>query len=300
MAEANRGKAEHGNGRKRNCHPESYNTFRNEFYNMNHKHRGKALIFSHEQFDQHLNVSPRPGTVKDCQVLEKCLKELSFSVEVFSDLTYDEIIAHIKRTAKANHSKNDCLLIVVLSHGESGKLYAKNVDYRSEKLWCWFTDEMCPTLAGKPRLFIFQACQGEDYDGGITLTSDIKKDVVETDGWFESHKIPIHRDFLLALATVPGYYAWRNRTDGSWFIQALCEELCDSATEMDILTLLTFVSQKVALNYESNTDDDLTKDKKEVPCFYSMLTRRLVFTKKPSSSSTKSFIDYFKECSINN
>ncbi|KAJ8722830.1 hypothetical protein PYW07_004010 [Mythimna separata] len=282
------------NGGKQKGHNDSYVTRRNEFYNMNHKYRGKALIFSHEEYE--MDLSKRAGTVKDCNDLEKCLTKLGFNVDAFHDLKYAEIMKHIERTAKMNHSNNDCLLIAVLTHGKSGILYAKDLRYNSEKLWCQFTEENCPTLAGKPKLFIIQACQGEEYDDGVTLTSS---DYIETDGWFEPNKIPIHPDFLLALSAVPGYFSWRNTSNGSWFIQTLCEELQDSATEKDILTLLTFVNQKVALNYESNTLSPITNNKKIVPCFSSMLTRRLVFSEKPViASSSKSFLDYFKECTI--
>ncbi|KAJ8725528.1 hypothetical protein PYW08_003711 [Mythimna loreyi] len=284
------------NSGKQNYYFDSYEPRRNEFYDMNHKYRGKALIFSHNEYE--IDIPERNGTVKDSNDLEKCLTNLAFNVDVHHNLKYAEIMKYIEQTANMNHSNNDCLLIVVLTHGKSGILYAKNTHYNSEKLWYQFTEENCPTLAGKPKLFIIQACQGEKYDDGITLTSG---DYIETDGWFEPNKIPIHPDFLLAYSSVPGYYSWRNTTNGSWFIQSLCEELQNSATEMDLLTLLTFVSQKVALNFESYTLNPINDKKKIVPCFCSMLTRRLVFTEKPDNSNTsKAFLDYFKECTIKN
>lgn len=282
-------------------HPGSCSTYSNEFYNMNHKYRGKALIFNHQLYATALDLRPRGGTDKDCKSLVECLKKLAFCVDIFCDLKYAEIIKHIEKTAKLNHSDNDCLLIVALTHGEPGKLYAYDTHYRSEKLWLPFTEENCPTLAGKPKLFVFQACQGEDYDDGVTLTSGDNMDHIETDGWFEPDKIPVYPDFLLARSTVPGYFSWRNTTCGSWFIQTLCQELNYSATEMDILTLLTFVNQKVALNYKSSTLDEISNRKKQVPCFSSMLTRRLIFTEKPVNlSSTKSLLDYFKESTTKN
>lgn len=77
---------------------------------------------------------------------------------------------------------------------------------------------------------------------------------------------------------VTGYYSWRNTTKGSWFVQSLCEELRRRAHINDILTILTFVSQRVAVDYESNVPDSVTMHRqKQIPCIMSMLTRLLQF-----------------------
>lgn len=80
------------------------------------------------------------------------------------------------------------------------------------------------------------------------------------------------------LHVIAGYYSWRNTTKGSWFVQSLCEELRRRAHTNDILTILTFVSQRVAVDYESNVPDSVTMHRqKQIPCIMSMLTRLLQF-----------------------
>jgi Caspase domain. len=87
--------------------------------------------------------------------------------------------------------------------------------------------------------------------------------------------------FLNCSVFFPGFYSWRNTTNGSWFVQALCCELQDKGTSVDILTLLTFVIQRVALNFESNTpDNQRMHQQKQIPCVTTMLTRLLHFTSK--------------------
>lgn len=102
------------------------------------------------------------------------------------------------------------------------------------------------------------------------------------------------------------FFSWRNPTCGSWFIQTLCNKLASNGKELDILTLLTFVNQNVAINYcklqsfvhifcsvcliflclffsslASNTPDDILMDKKrQIPCIITTLTRILKFTDK--------------------
>lgn len=60
------------------------------YYNMNHKHRGKALIFNHEHF-QIRDLKSRSGTGSDCFNLETSLKRLGFDVTPYVDLTIAEM-----------------------------------------------------------------------------------------------------------------------------------------------------------------------------------------------------------------
>lgn len=247
-----------------------------EYYNMKHRNRSIAVIFNHEVFDIH-SLKPRTGTNVDCDNLAKALKTLGFSTTILHNLKSEDVNRYIIQVAEMDHTDRDCLFIAVLTHGELGMLYAKDTHYKPDNLWCYFTADKCPTLAGKPKLFFIQACQGDQLDGGITLINR-----TETDGSSSSsYRIPIHADFLIVFSTVPGYYSWRNTTRGSWFIQALCEELRRNGTKRDILTLLTFVCQKVALDFESNTPEMITMhQQKQVPCITSMLTRLLKFENK--------------------
>lgn len=55
-----------------------------------------------------------------------------------------------------DHSASDCLVIVVMSHGDNGKLFARDREYPTRTLWKYFNAINCPTLAGKPKLFFIQ------------------------------------------------------------------------------------------------------------------------------------------------
>jgi caspase-like apoptosis-related cysteine protease len=61
--------------------------------------------------------------------------------------------------AEEDHSDCDCFLLTILSHGEKGFIYSRDTPYKPESLWRPFTADKCPTLAGKPKLFIFQVKQ---------------------------------------------------------------------------------------------------------------------------------------------
>lgn len=105
--------------------------------------------------------------------------------------------------ADADHSDHDCILISIMSHGKLGRIYARDKDYNLEDISGFFTASRCPTLAGKPKIFFIQACQGNRTDGGFTLS---RTETDSSDSQSMSYKIPIHADFLIAYSTISGTF----------------------------------------------------------------------------------------------
>lgn len=152
---------------------------------MEHYRRGTVIIFNHYEFDN-TRIENRKGTEKDVEALTEVLESLMFDVVVCHDYSYEELfeklnegkkifyynLSHVGYFAncfavsKADHSDSDCLIVVVLSHGEEGQLYSKDYPYVPDTLWSPFSGENCPTLAGKPKIFLIQASNyyGPPYD----------------------------------------------------------------------------------------------------------------------------------------
>jgi len=249
-----------------------------EIYNMNHRRRGIAIVFNHKNFDQRLGLKVRNGTDTDRDNLRMTLRQLDFDVRIYNDLPYKEMENILEELSRDNHSDADCIFVAVLSHGELGILYASDQPFKPDRLWSHFNAEKCPTLAGKPKLFFVQACQGDQLDAGMHLK---KVAYTETDSNAMSYKIPSHADFLIAYSTIPGFYSWRNTTAGSWFIQSVCRVLQEHGTEKDLLSNMTRVARKVAFDFQSNTPGDYAMhEKKQIPCITSMLTRDVYFHRK--------------------
>ncbi|KAG1669181.1 Caspase [Nymphon striatum] len=101
---------------------------------------------------------------------------------------------------KENYEDADCFVCCILSHGDMGVLYGRDGKFPTDMMFSPFHGDACPSLAGKPKLFIIQACQGDKLDRGVTLMGS--KD--EADAGNQTYKIPIHADFLIAYSTVPG------------------------------------------------------------------------------------------------
>ncbi|XP_055590348.1 caspase-like [Uranotaenia lowii] len=239
-------------------------------YPMNHKNRGKAIIFTHAVFEDE-KLPTREGEKEDCQLLNESLERLGFEVVIYRDQRLKDILKITKKVSKMDHSNSDCLVVAILTHGEEGEIvHAYDCQYEISSIWTQFTGDRCPTLISKPKIFFIQACRGQEVDSGVKI---------EKDG-IARFSIPTHADFLFAYATIPKHTAFRNTSSGSWFIQELCHELNENGQRYDLQTLLTFVVQRVAHNYESEMPRTPEYHlKKQTPCFVSMLTRLLLFNK---------------------
>uniref|UniRef100_A0A670HWS2 CASP8 and FADD like apoptosis regulator n=1 Tax=Podarcis muralis TaxID=64176 RepID=A0A670HWS2_PODMU len=173
----------------------------------------------------------------DTMELESVFKWLGFEVKKYDDKTSDELLKLLKDWQSSEYWKDsDCLVCCILSHGESGKIYATDGCLISiNKITSFFTAKQCALLAKKPKLFFIQACQGSKLHQPVYLEADNHETCspgadAQTSGFIPTQQqmtssIPEEADFLLGMATVDGYYSYRDVQRGTWFIQVLCEKL---------------------------------------------------------------------------
>lgn len=246
-----------------------------EEYNMRHKRRGVALILNHVHFEE---MATRKGSKKDTLNLKTSLDKLGFDVRVFTDPTVKTITTVLQSTAAEDHTDADCLIVVAMSHGESGLLHSTDSMYPVDTLWSPFTGDRCTSLLGKPKLFFIQACRGTRLDKGVKFFH-------ETDSKSSTYSIPAYADIMVAYSTYDGFYSWRNPDSGSWFIQALCVELELHGRSRDLLSLMTFVNRRVAVEYQSYVpQNEKFHGKKQIPSIVSMLTRLVYFRDEHTST----------------
>ncbi|OXA60052.1 caspase-1 isoform X2 [Folsomia candida] len=267
-------------------------------YNMNHPRRGKAIIFNFDRWDNtnipHLGLSPRIGSEKDKKDLARCLQRLDFQVEEHDNLKHLQFWAVLERVRKEDHTDADCLVVVVMTHGEKNTVYMRDgVQIPINLCWENFEANKCPSLAGKPKIFIVQACRGKSYDSGTLLHPAIQTDLDVfnrsdvTDSSTFSYVIPNAADIVIAFSCPLGHYSWRHPERGSWFIQAVCKVFNKSAYEMELQQLFTTVAREVALNYQSNTTNIESNNKKQVTSTSSTLIRSVMFRAKVPNSDPR-------------
>jgi caspase 7 len=171
----------------------------------------------------------------------------------------------------------------MMSHGgHGGLLYSYDSVFLVDELWNQFIGDKCPSLVGKPKLFFIQACRGDQVDHGVLLKDESLESLSNKSGFTgePAFKIPAMADFLIMYSTVDGYYSFKSPTNGSWFIQALCDELLESPHE-EIMTILVGVNRRVAFIMESYVPSRPEYDRaKQMPVIQSMLTKSFRFANK--------------------
>lgn len=236
-------------------------------------------MFCHMNFS---SMTERNGADKDRDDICITLHGMDFEVHVYNDLSREDVLDTLKKWSQADHSDSDCLVVVVMSHGEQGVVYARDAKYNVDSLWKYFVGNACPSLIGKPKLFFIQACRGEEFDEGVTLKSDGPKDMVDAKKEQVSYSIPAMADLLVMYSTYDDHFSC-NPKQCSWFIQSLCAEFKENGRFHDLLTLLTGVARRTVYEYQSSTPDAEKSEMKQMPCLVSMLTKTFYFTKKTKS-----------------
>jgi hypothetical protein len=81
----------------------------------------------------------------------------------------------LKEYAKKNHTQMDCFVCCILSHGDKDEVICCDEECVTiETMTSYFQASCCPSLAGKPKLLFFQACQGSDHMGGEFFIKHLK------------------------------------------------------------------------------------------------------------------------------
>uniref|UniRef100_A0A8D0DAI3 Caspase-3 n=1 Tax=Sander lucioperca TaxID=283035 RepID=A0A8D0DAI3_SANLU len=210
-------------------------------YKMDYPCIGTCLIINNKNFHRSTGMSARNGTDVDAATAIKTFSELGYKISVNTDQTVEEMKQLLSSASKEDHSKSASFACVLLSHGDEGVIYGTDGFEKLEKLTKYFKGDRCKSLVGKPKLFFIQACRGAELDNGI------EADSVDAQ---TSERIPVEADFLYAYSTAPGYYSWRNTTNGSWFMQAwymqtwfmqvLCEMLTRFRRELELMQIMTW------------------------------------------------------------
>ncbi|XP_050302205.1 caspase-8 [Anthonomus grandis grandis] len=211
-----------------------------ESFYTEHEEQFKHLL--HENKDE-IQLADRQGTLVDRDRLESLFKRMNFSVIVEDNLTHLDMLKSIENVTSRVKDESS-LVVCILSHGSNGVVYGANscrVEVKSiEHIMC----RRNKNLVGKPKLLILQACQGERCQKVIEEEDESVDDDSHnaTDGL---KKAPT-ADLTTYWATIPGYAAIRNAKTGSWFIQALCEEIEQSNSQIHVLDICTKINDNVS------------------------------------------------------
>ncbi|NXA77365.1 CASP8 protein, partial [Thryothorus ludovicianus] len=238
-----------------------------KIYKMKNNPHGYCLILNNYIFKNPLQN--REGTLQDGEAVKRVFKWLQFETVEHMDLEGQKIYEKVKEYSKKDHRNMDCFVCFIFSHGEKDKI--KGVDdecVNIDDLVSCFTGTNCPSLAGKPKVFIIQACQGSVHHPSVTVEAD-STGHLEVDA-SPLASIPDRADILIGMATVEDYLSFRSRRTGSVYIQSLCKKMeCLCPQRVDFTSILTEVNNEVAQRELEGS--------KQMPKITSTLLKRLIF-----------------------
>ncbi|XP_028621689.1 caspase-8 [Grammomys surdaster] len=251
-------------------------------YQMKNKPRGYCLIFNNNNFSKARedvpklrNMKDRKGTDYDKEALSETFKDLHFEIVSYNDCTANEIHEVLGSYQRKDHKNKDCFICCILSHGDKGVIYGTDGKEASiYELTSYFTGSKCPSLAGKPKIFFIQACQGNNFQKAVPDETGLEhnNNNLEVDSSSHKNYIPDEADFLLGMATVKNCVSYRDPLQGTWYIQSLCQSLRERCPQGDdILSILTCV------NYDVSTKDDRRNKGKQMPQPTFTLRKKLFF-----------------------
>ncbi|XP_057709264.1 caspase-8 isoform X1 [Corythoichthys intestinalis] len=243
-------------------------------YRMTAKKRGICLIINNNDFkNSQKELDTREGTEIDEDSLKKVFRWLNFEVNVRNDCDREQILSLIQELKDTDHSQMDCLVCFVLSHGEEGSVYGVDgLTVKFEELMEPLNGVGCSSLAGKPKLFFIQACQGSNVQKPVYLQIDGTGDSNLTHDSARIISIASDSDFLLAVSSIPSYVSHRHTKKGTWYIQFLCQNLITMLPrKSDLLEILTKVNNDVSRESGS------TGRSKQIPRFDSRLREKVLF-----------------------
>ncbi|XP_008303542.1 caspase-8 [Stegastes partitus] len=250
-----------------------------DYYALTHNPRGLCVVINNENF-LGIGLKSRGGTQEDAQALKDVFTRFGFEVEIHNNLTAGNMRTVIRMLGQRNFLRDDALVVCVLSHGLKDIVYGTDEEQvKLSELTEPFKSNAARTLAGKPKLFFIQACQGRQYQRGAVpcLPTQAQAEVETLSHWeadagpLSNETVPWDADFLIGMATVPNCMSFRNTATGSIYIQELCRQLrkaAESSEKDDINTVLTRVNREVSrreyLAYKQMPEPKYTLTKKLV------------------------------------
>ncbi|XP_068248287.1 uncharacterized protein [Palaemon carinicauda] len=204
------------------------------------------------------SLGERHGSDIDSERLAGTFKLFGFHVMHLDNPDHEQIQRYFKTLRVSPQlAVVSCLVVCVMTHGDE-----YDQIYLHDRSCLHITDlrKLCfsQVLHDKPRLYFVQACRGERAMQPIFLQQDVCT---------VAH---VESNCLVSAATVKGFSAVRNQTEGSWYITDLCQALQELGHLHPIKTVLhrtreTLMARVGSMNNKfvtqlSEDKDTLTKD----------------------------------------
>ena len=252
---------------------------------------GEALIINNETFLSHSKqMDDRRGSEHDVSKVKQLFEALGFEVTTKENLTKSELMKELDAMACKDHSRYDCFVLWLMSHGDKDVVYGTDGEVVFlETVRELFSNSSCRSLDGKPKVFFIQACRGdrEEFVESDKPNPTPRKSPLFSKRCEDANQVSHSRThFLEAYSTVDGFVSYRNKDSGSYYVKCLFEVFCKRVVHDDVATMLTEVNNLVTQKQGRICFGGREKQVKQTCDYNSSLTKKLYFRWKNGSNYT--------------
>ena len=227
---------------------------------------GYVLVIHNYIFPMREN-SVRHGSEKDVKNLCSLFDDFNFKTRVEENLTQSQMVEILNATSEKDFSRYDCFFCVILSHGINDGIHGTDDEViEIEAITSNFRRDACPSLEGKPKIFLIQACRGNRQDR-VPIESDSEPVPCA------SSSLPADADFLICFASAPGHQSYRQPELGSWFISTVVAIFKEYAEREHLMDMMSRVNNHVATCFSKT-------GLKQIPSQVCMLRKKVYFCPK--------------------
>jgi len=224
-------------------------------YKLDSDPKGICLIINVAEFESSATTEsvvsrilcPRTGTEADVRELASVFQWLKFEVQVHVNVNKSDLLRIINDIRELDHGAYDAFVCCLMSHGYLGHIFTADCQPLGilEDIARAFYPESCPTLAGKPKIFLVQSCQISGMHSPAYETNALESDAdkcAALDNKKRTLLLPDAPDFFMSYSTLPRNLSFRDQERGSFYVQALIEVLKQG---LELQTSLYEVAQRV-------------------------------------------------------
>jgi hypothetical protein len=248
-------------------------------YPIDYTRPGVVIIFNNENFKE-TKHKRRRGSDKDVIRLKELFEDqLRFNVKIHRDTSADEMRRLMREYGHLDYTNDSCVFCFVMSHGDRGLIISTdNFKIYLEEFLDSFKENT--SLKNKPKVFIIQACRGNNPMSKFNADEMDYSHLDETYTDIDATRLPMYADFLFSYSTTNGFPAFRDPNTGSWFIQILADVICNEPFE-EFVHILTEVNKRVA------------EKEKMMPVFESQLTKKIYLYDINENNSVVGWLSFF-------
>lgn len=231
-----------------------FHKFLPEYYSIiDASNVGLCVIINEKIFSKSdLNLKPRLGSNRDVERLREVFTAYGFRIKVHTDVVFEELVFLLNKYAKLIPATDSFFILIILSHGSENVIYTTDsVPVSMNAIELIFQADNCPNMLGKPKIFIVQSCQGQNWQKVLQGIQENVEEETEMDAPNSSVRSevilngPQKGDSIIAWSTVQGFASFRDKYNGSWYIEELCQELWKYGQITDFVDILTLVNNNL-------------------------------------------------------